>query len=118
MSTQTSVHMDKNQNNSQPTMTILLQYFTEHDFAKGSIKHAELQAAQNDVYFYEFAYSGQLAGNTEHTYPGNIYFVSELLCKTAICEYRIWKCVSRGRMDLSLLGMAGKRLSRKRPTGA
>uniref|UniRef100_A0AAR5P2E8 Carboxylesterase type B domain-containing protein n=1 Tax=Dendroctonus ponderosae TaxID=77166 RepID=A0AAR5P2E8_DENPD len=56
-----------------------IQYFTEHDFAKGSIKHAELQADQSDVYFYEFAYSGQLAGNTEHTYPGsgNVSHVEE-----------------------------------------
>ncbi|XP_050293846.1 esterase FE4-like [Anthonomus grandis grandis] len=46
-----------------------IQYFSEQDFQKSLIRHAEMQSKYADVYFYKFSYSGQMGGNT-NTYPG------------------------------------------------
>ncbi|XP_066245201.1 venom carboxylesterase-6-like [Euwallacea similis] len=47
-----------------------INYFTDQDFQKSLVKHAELQSEYTDVYFYKFSYSGTMGGNTAHVYPG------------------------------------------------
>ncbi|XP_060526015.1 venom carboxylesterase-6-like [Cylas formicarius] len=41
-----------------------IQFQTEQDFQKSLIKHAYLQSAFTNVYFYLFSYSGQMGENT------------------------------------------------------
>lgn len=53
-----------------------MQYYTDQDFAKSSTKHAELQATDTDVYYYQFSYTGTMGGNTEHKLPGNLAFMT------------------------------------------
>jgi carboxylesterase type B len=47
-----------------------INFFTDQNFQKSLIRHAELQSHFTDVYFYVFSYSGQMGGNTENRYPG------------------------------------------------
>lgn len=56
-----------------------IQYFTEQDFVKSLTKHAEIQSSSTDVYFYEFAYTGTMGGNTYQKWPGsgNVTHVEE-----------------------------------------
>ncbi|KAK9885222.1 hypothetical protein WA026_010726 [Henosepilachna vigintioctopunctata] len=56
------------QKNLGPSMTFL----SDAAFGRPNIKHAKLQAKYADVYFYEFAYSGELGRKGKNTsyYPG------------------------------------------------
>ncbi|CAG9773114.1 unnamed protein product [Ceutorhynchus assimilis] len=47
-----------------------IQYFTDQDFQKSLIKHAEMQSKYTDIYFYVFSYSGQMGGNTQYRFLG------------------------------------------------
>ncbi|XP_030756879.1 esterase FE4-like isoform X2 [Sitophilus oryzae] len=47
------------------------EYFTEQDFTKSIVKHAELHSAEASTYFYEFSYSGEMGFNTYYRYPGS-----------------------------------------------
>ncbi|XP_076258000.1 juvenile hormone esterase-like isoform X2 [Rhynchophorus ferrugineus] len=48
-----------------------IQYFTEQDFTKSLVKHAELHSADAPTYFYEFSYSGTMGNNVDYKYPGS-----------------------------------------------
>ncbi|XP_030767067.1 venom carboxylesterase-6-like [Sitophilus oryzae] len=48
-----------------------IQYYTDQNFQKSLISHAELQSQYTDVYFYIFSYSGDMGGNSDHRYPGS-----------------------------------------------
>ncbi|KAF7274594.1 hypothetical protein GWI33_012721 [Rhynchophorus ferrugineus] len=67
--------------NSEMKNNILsgIQYYTDQNFVKSLIKHAELQSQHTDVYFYVFSYSGPLGGNVHNKYPGsgNVTHVEE-----------------------------------------
>ncbi|XP_066145309.1 esterase E4-like [Euwallacea fornicatus] len=56
--------------NMQDNLISGINYFTDQDFQKSLVKHAELQSKHTDVYFYKFSYSGKMGGNTGNVYPG------------------------------------------------
>ncbi|KAJ8983203.1 hypothetical protein NQ317_016424 [Molorchus minor] len=41
------------------------KYFSDQSFTRSIIKQAELQSNFDDVYFYQFSYRGQIAGNSD-----------------------------------------------------
>ncbi|KAH1022158.1 juvenile hormone esterase [Dendroctonus ponderosae] len=56
----------------------IIQYYTDQEYARGSIKHAELQSVFTDVFYYQFSYTGKLGGGNQG-YPGsgNVSHVGE-----------------------------------------
>ncbi|KAJ8920363.1 hypothetical protein NQ315_005227, partial [Exocentrus adspersus] len=48
----------------------LVKYFSDQSFIRSIIKHAGLQSQYTDVYFYQFSYSGVIAGTVNESVEG------------------------------------------------
>ncbi|CAH1102476.1 unnamed protein product [Psylliodes chrysocephalus] len=46
----------------QENIANAIRYFSDMSFTRSVIRHAQLQSAYSDVYFYQFSYDGQLGG--------------------------------------------------------
>jgi len=59
----------------------VLRYFSDFHFVKATTKNAELQSKFTSIFYYVFAYSGIMGGNTIAKYPGSndVTHIEEML---------------------------------------